>query len=130
VETLLKGELSNRQRIEGTDIGPTAVGGILMQDDEHGGKRSLRFESRTQNSAERKCSRLKKELLGILHYLRSIRYNLYGRHSIPRIDPATVKGTLRDHKQIKATGSRWVAYEWQSDYELQHIPGVTTVRTG
>jgi hypothetical protein len=62
-------------------------------------------------------------LLGILHCLRTFRIYLYGRRFKLRIDPTAVKGTLRDYKPVEAVISRWVAYIWQFDYELEIIPG-------
>ncbi|GBG60163.1 hypothetical protein CBR_g3406 [Chara braunii] len=52
-----------------TDGGPLAVVGVLIQRDEGGKERPIRFESRTLNFAERRYSQFKKEVLAILHWV-------------------------------------------------------------
>ncbi|GBG59949.1 hypothetical protein CBR_g282 [Chara braunii] len=75
-----------------TDGGPLVVGGVLIQRDEGGKERPIRFESRTLNSAERRYSQFKKEVLAILHCLKTFQAYIFGRRFILRIHPTNVAG--------------------------------------
>ncbi|GBG76709.1 hypothetical protein CBR_g22929 [Chara braunii] len=86
-----------------TDGGPLAVGGVLIQRDEGGKERPIRFESRTLNSAERRYSQFKKEVLAILHCLKTFQAYLFGRRFILRIHPTNVAGALKNYRPIDPT---------------------------
>ncbi|GBG60354.1 hypothetical protein CBR_g4311 [Chara braunii] len=80
-----------------TDGGPLSVGGVLIQRSEEGKERPIRFESRTLNSAERRYSQFKKEVLAILHCLKTFQAYLLGR---------------------------WIGFIWQFDYKVERIAGL------
>ncbi|GBG68808.1 hypothetical protein CBR_g3503 [Chara braunii] len=101
-----------------TDGGPLAVGGVLIQKSEEGKERPIRFESRTLNSAERRYSQFKKEVLAILHCLKTFQAYLFGRRFILRIDPTNVVGALKNYKPIDPTVGRWIGFIWQFDYKM------------
>ncbi|GBG60385.1 hypothetical protein CBR_g4343 [Chara braunii] len=107
-----------------TDGGPLAVGGVLIQRDEGGKERPIRFESRTLNSAERRYSQFKKEVLAILHCLKTFQAYLFGRRFILRIDPTNVAGALKNYRPIDPTVGRWVGFIWQFDYKIEWIAGI------
>ncbi|GBG78004.1 hypothetical protein CBR_g25938 [Chara braunii] len=107
-----------------TDEGPMAVGGVLIQKGEDGRERPIRFESRTLNSAERRYSQFKKEVLVILHCLKTFQAYLFGRRFILRIDPTNVAGALKNYKPIDPTVGRWVGFIWQFDYKIERIAGL------
>ncbi|GBG78597.1 hypothetical protein CBR_g27822 [Chara braunii] len=93
-----------------TDGRPLAVGGVLIQRSEEGKERPIRFESRTLNSAERRYSQFKKEVLAILHCLKTFQAYLFGRRFILRIDPTNVAGALKNYKPIDPTVGRWISF--------------------
>ncbi|GBG70932.1 hypothetical protein CBR_g8233 [Chara braunii] len=107
-----------------TDGGPLAVGGVLIQRSEEGKERPIRFESRTMNSAERRYSQFKKEVLAILHCLKTFKAYLFGRRFILRIDPTNVVGALKNYKPIDPTVGRWIGFIWQFDYKVERIAGL------
>ncbi|GBG64707.1 hypothetical protein CBR_g46250 [Chara braunii] len=107
-----------------TDGGPLAVGGVLIQKGEDGRERPIRFDSRTLNSAERRYSQLKKEVLAILHCLKTFQAYLFGRRFILMIDPTNVVGALKNYRPIDPTVGRWVGFIWQFDYEIERIAGL------
>ncbi|GBG81539.1 hypothetical protein CBR_g32528 [Chara braunii] len=107
-----------------TDGGPLAVGGVLIQQDEEGKERPLRFESRTLNSAERRYSQFKKEVLAILHCLKTFQAYLFGRRFTLRIDPTNVAGALKNYRPIDPTVGRWVEFIWRFDYKIERIAGI------
>ncbi|GBG73359.1 hypothetical protein CBR_g13079 [Chara braunii] len=104
-----------------TDGGPLAVRGVLIQRSEEGKERPIRFESRTLNSAERRYSQFKKEVLAILHCLKTFQAYLFGRRFILRIDPTNVAGALKNHKPIDPTIGRRIGFIWQFDYKVEYI---------
>ncbi|GBG86128.1 hypothetical protein CBR_g41031 [Chara braunii] len=107
-----------------TDGGPLAVGGVLIQRVEDGKERPVRFESRTLNSAERRYSQFKKEVLAVLHCLKTFQTYLFGRRFILRINPTNVAGALKNYKPIDPTVGRWVGFIWQFDYKIERIAGL------
>ncbi|GBG88788.1 hypothetical protein CBR_g48404 [Chara braunii] len=113
-----------------TDGGPLAVGGVLIQRDEEGKERPIRFESRTLNSAERRYSQFKKEVLAILHCLKTFQAYLFGRRFILRIDPTNVAGDLKNYRPIDPTVGRWVGFIWQFDYNIERIAGIRNKADG
>ncbi|GBG60537.1 hypothetical protein CBR_g8561 [Chara braunii] len=112
-----------------TDGGPLAMGGVLIQRDEGGKERSIRFESRTLNSAERQYSQFKKEVLVILHCLKTFQAYLFGRRFILTIDPTNVAGALKNYRPIDST-VRWVGFIWQFDYKIERIVGIRNKAEG
>ncbi|GBG63240.1 hypothetical protein CBR_g37326 [Chara braunii] len=113
-----------------TDGGPLVVGGVLIQRDEGGKERPIRFESRTLNSAERRYSQFKKEVLAILHCLKTFQAYLFGRRFILRIDPSNVTGALKNYRPIDPTLGRWVGFIWQFDYKIERIAGIRNKADG
>ncbi|GBG66562.1 hypothetical protein CBR_g64833 [Chara braunii] len=107
-----------------TDGGPLAVGGVLIHRSEEDKERPIRFESRTLNSAERWYSQFKKEVLAILHCLKTFQAYLFGRRFILRIDPTNVAGALKNYKPIDPTVGRWIGFLWQFDYKVEQIAGL------
>ncbi|GBG88955.1 hypothetical protein CBR_g48565 [Chara braunii] len=113
-----------------TNGGPLAVGGVLIQRSEEGKERPIRFESRTLNSAERRYSQFKKEVLAILHCLKTFQAYLFGRRFILRIDPTNVVGALKNYKPIDPTVGRWIGFIWQFDYKAERIAGLRNREDG
>ncbi|GBG67820.1 hypothetical protein CBR_g941 [Chara braunii] len=107
-----------------TNAGSLAVGGVLIQRSEEGKERPIKFESRTLNSAERRYSQFKKEVLAILHCLKTFQAYLFGRRFILRIDPTNVVGALKNYKPIDPTVDRWIGFISQFDYKVERIAGL------
>ncbi|GBG86630.1 hypothetical protein CBR_g41693 [Chara braunii] len=113
-----------------TDGGPLAVGGVLIQRDEGGKERPIRFESRTLNSTEWRYSQFKKEVIAILHCLKTFQAYLFGRRFILRIDPTNVAGPLKKYRPIDPTVGRWVGFIWQFDYKIERIAEIRNKADG
>ncbi|GBG62423.1 hypothetical protein CBR_g30376 [Chara braunii] len=107
-----------------TDGGPMEIGGVLIQKSEKGKERPIKFESRTLNSVERRYSQFEKEVLAILHCLKTFQTSLFGRRFILRIDPTNVVGALKNYKPIDPTVGRWIGVIWQFDYKVERIAGL------
>ncbi|GBG61090.1 hypothetical protein CBR_g19166 [Chara braunii] len=106
-----------------TDAGPTALGGVLVQKDEEGWERQLRFESRTLNVTERNYSQFKKETLTMLHCLRIFIYYVFGRRFILRVDPTALTQSLKNYSPSDPTIARWLTYIWMFNFEIERISG-------
>ncbi|GBG85690.1 hypothetical protein CBR_g40421 [Chara braunii] len=104
-----------------TDVGPTALGGVLIQKDAEGQEMPLRFESRTLNVAERNYSQFKKETLVVLHCFRIFRNYVFGRRFILRVDPTALAQSLRNYSPADPTIARWLTYIWMFDFEIERI---------
>ncbi|GBG59755.1 hypothetical protein CBR_g54858 [Chara braunii] len=107
-----------------TDGRPLTVGGVLIQRSEEGKERPIKFESRTLNSAELRYSQFKKEVLAILHCLKTFQAYLFEKQFILRIDPTNVVGALKNNKPIDPTVGRWIGFIWQFDYKVERIAGL------
>ncbi|GBG79137.1 hypothetical protein CBR_g28852 [Chara braunii] len=66
----------------------------------------------------------KKEVLAILHCLKTFQAYLFGRRFILRIDPTNVAGALKNYRPIDPTVGRWVGFIWQFDYKIERIAGI------
>ncbi|GBG73560.1 hypothetical protein CBR_g16903 [Chara braunii] len=106
-----------------TDAGPTALGGVLIQKDDEGQERPLRFESRTLNAAERNYSQFKKETLVVLHCFRIFRNYVFGRRFILQVDPTALAQSLRNYSPVDPTIARWLTYILMFDFEIVRISG-------
>ncbi|GBG64846.1 hypothetical protein CBR_g48314 [Chara braunii] len=113
-----------------TDGGPLTVGGVLIQRSKEGKERPIRFESRTLNSVERRYSQFKKEVLAILHCLKTFQAYIFGRRFILRINPTNVVGALKNYKPIDPTVGRWIGFIWQFDYKVERIVGLRNMADG
>ncbi|GBG85657.1 hypothetical protein CBR_g40388 [Chara braunii] len=102
---------------------PTALGGVLIQQDLNGEEQPLRFESRTLNTTERNYSQFKRETLAVLHCLRIFRNYLFGSRFVLRVDLTALAGSLKNFAPSDPTIARWLTYIWMFDFELERIPG-------
>ncbi|GBG87720.1 hypothetical protein CBR_g45874 [Chara braunii] len=106
-----------------TDVGPTALRGVLIQADMEGKERPLRFESRTLCTTERNFSLFKRETLAFLHCLRIFRNYIFGMRFILRVDPTALAYSLRNYIPSDPAVTRWLTYIWMFNFELERIPG-------
>ncbi|GBG76784.1 hypothetical protein CBR_g23000 [Chara braunii] len=106
-----------------TDVGPTALGGVLIQADAEGKERPLRFESRNLNATERNYFQFKKETLAVLHCLRIFWNYVFSRRFILRVDPTALACSLKNYTPSDPTVARWLTYIWMFNFELERISG-------
>ncbi|GBG88221.1 hypothetical protein CBR_g46788 [Chara braunii] len=76
------------------------------------------------NSAERRYSQFKKEVLAILHCLKTFPAYLFGRRFILKMDPTNVAEALKNYKPIDPTVGRLIGFIWQFDYKVERIAGL------
>ncbi|KAG2190783.1 hypothetical protein INT47_012934, partial [Mucor saturninus] len=118
---LLAPDMDKPFRVE-TDASDFGVGAVLLQQDETGTWKPLAFESKKLSKAERSYPAQERELLGILHALRSWRCLIEGK-------PFTV---FTDHlplkyfrSQVKPTPRlvRWISELELYDPTIEYKPG-------
>lgn len=112
-----------------TDASDIGVGGVLVQEDEHGSNRPVAFFSKLFNATQRRWCTYDKELYGILHAL-----------TRPDMEPlfkmASSLHVHTDHQNIvylmrRATVSpkvmRWRIALQDFNLQIQHVPGEENV---
>ncbi|GBG85923.1 hypothetical protein CBR_g40736 [Chara braunii] len=98
--------------------------------DEVGRPFILETDGGTLNSVKRRYLQFKKEVLAILHCLKTFQAYLFGRRFILRIDPTNVAGALKNYRPIDPTVGRWVGFIWQFDYKIKRIAGIRNKADG
>ncbi|GBG79155.1 hypothetical protein CBR_g28871 [Chara braunii] len=78
----------------------------------------------------RTTTEFKKEVLAILHRLKTFQAYLFGRRFFLRIDPTNVAGALKNYRPIDPTVGRWVGFIWQFDYKIERIAGIRNKADG
>ncbi|GBG84597.1 hypothetical protein CBR_g38880 [Chara braunii] len=87
-------------------------------------------DTTAHDDGERRYSQFKKEVLAILHCLKTFQAYLFGRRFILRIDPTNVAGALKNYRPIDPTVGRWVGFIWQFDYKIERIAGIRNKADG
>lgn len=109
--------------VVGTDASDYAVGAVLQQD--HGrGLQPVAYLSRKLSSAERNYAVHEKELLAIVHSVRTWRHHLQGaRHTIKVLtDHVTLRYFHRQPK-LSQRQMRWTELFQSFDLDIQYKPG-------
>ncbi|GBG92041.1 hypothetical protein CBR_g54161 [Chara braunii] len=87
-------------------------------------------DTTAHDDGERRYSQFKKEVLAILHCLKTFHAYLFGRRFILRIDPTNVAEALKNYRPIDPTVGRWVGFIWQFDYKIERIAGIRNKADG
>ncbi|KAG2190788.1 hypothetical protein INT47_000170 [Mucor saturninus] len=118
---LLAPNMDKPFRIE-TDASDFGVGAVLMQEDDEGIWKPLAFESKKLSNAERSYPAQERELLGILHALRTWRCMIEGKPFTVYTDHLPLKYF---RSQVKPTPRlvRWIAEFELYDPIIQYKPG-------
>ena len=108
-----------------TDASDYAMGAVLSQvwDD---GEHPVAFESRKMNPAEQNYPTHEKELLAVIHALRTWRHYLLGRKFTIVSDHHSLK-FLQTQPQLSRRQARWLELLAEFDYEIVHRPGKSNV---
>ena len=100
-----------------TDASDFALGGVLMQDNH-----PIAFESRKLSEAERRYTAHEKELLAVLHCLRTWRHYLLGSKFVVKTDNTAVSHFLTQPK-LNLRQARWQEHLAEFDFHLEYRPG-------
>ena len=108
-----------------TDASKYAVGAVLSQTVD-GEERVVAYESRKLNKHEMNYEVHDKELLAIVHSLRTWRHYLLGQRFSVLTDNTPAKHILtKSTDQLNERQARWLAFLADFDFDIQHIPGRT-----
>ena len=120
-------QLADQQKdyIVTTDASDYAMGAVLSQvwDD---GEHPVGFESRKMNPAEQNYPTHERELLAVIHALRTWRHYLLGRKFIIVSDHHSLK-YLQTQPQLSRRQARWLEFLAEFDFEIVHKPGKSNV---
>ena len=112
---------TSRELIVTTDASDFAVGAVLSQvwDD---GEHPVVYESRKMNAAEVNYATHERELLAIIHALRTWRHDLLGNHFIVVTDHNSLK-YLPTQPTLSRRQARWSEFLPEFDFEIVYRPG-------
>ena len=104
-----------------TDASDVAIGAVLSQPYENG-DRPVAYGSRVLNAAEKKYSCVERELLAIVHFLKTFRHFLWGRKFTIYTDHKPLQ-YLINHKDPSSRLMRWNLTMQDYDFEIKYCPG-------
>jgi hypothetical protein len=104
-----------------TDASQGAIGAVLSQMKD-GKERVLAYASRTLTKAERRYCVTRKELLGVVHFVKYFRHYLYGRPFLVRTDHSSLRW-LMYFKEPDGQLARWLEVLRSYDMTIEHRPG-------
>jgi hypothetical protein len=108
-----------------TDASNFAVGAVISQDFGNG-LQPVAFESRKMSPAEQNYAAHEKELLAIVHALKTWRVYLEGKHFIVQTDHASLR-YLQTQPSLSQRQARWLELLQEFDFEIKYIPGKTNI---
>ena len=108
-----------------TDASDFAIGAVLSQvwDD---GEHPVAYESRKLNATEGNYATHEKELLAVIHALRTWRHYLLGNHFIVVTDHNSLK-YLHTQPNLSRRQARWAEFLAEFDFEIVYRPGKSNV---
>ena len=104
-----------------TDASDFAIGAVLSQvwnDGEH----PIAYESRKLNAAECNYATHEKELLAVIHSLRTWRHYLLGNHFVVVTDHNSLK-YIHTQPTLSRRQARWVEFLAEFDFDVEYRPG-------
>ena len=103
---------------DASDIGLGAVLAQVIDGQEH----VLSYGSRILTKVERRYCVTRRELLAVVHFVKTYRHYLVGRRFLLRTDHASLRW-LRSFKEPEGQVARWLELLDSFDFELVHRPG-------
>ena len=107
------------------DASDFAVGAVLSQQYEDG-EHPVAYESRKMNSAEQNYPTHERELLAVIHALRTWRHYLAGQKFTVVTDHYSLQ-YLRTQPQLSKRQARWLDFIAEFDFDVIHRPGKSNV---
>ena len=107
----------NKSFVVETDASELALGGVLSQD-----RHPVAFESRKLNDCERRYSAQEKELLAVIHCLKTWRHYLLGSRFVVKTDNVGVSCFLSKPK-ISSKHVRWQELIAEFDFTFEYKAG-------
>ena len=104
-----------------TDASGESIGGVLSQVQD-GAERVICYGSRVCSPAEQNYDVTKRELLAIVHFLKTYRPYLLGRKFLLRTDHSALQWLRKTPLPI-GQQARWLTVIEEFDFDLKHRPG-------
>lgn len=104
-----------------TDASHSGIGAVLSQLQD-GQERVIAYASRSLSKPERNYCVTRKEMLAMVHFIKSFRQYLYGQPFILRSDHAALKWLLR-FKEPEGQLARWMEVLSEYDFTVEHRAG-------
>ena len=104
-----------------TDASDVGIGAVLSQETD-GHERVIAYGSRVLTKPERRYCVTRRELLAVVHFVKTFRHYLIGKKFILRSDHASLRW-LRSFKEPEGQVARWLETLDSYDFELVHRPG-------
>lgn len=105
------------------DSSSIAAGLAIFQEDQHGVRQPVRFDSIPFTDVESRYSQPKLELCGVYKALRRCRIHLFGQHFTLEVDAQSIVQMLNNPELPSAPMTRWLAYIKLFDMRVVHVPG-------
>src|SRR4051812_23925424 len=109
-----------------TDASDFAIGAVLSQGNDRGQLQPIAFESRKLSPAEQNYAVHEKELLPIVHAIKTWQVYLDGRHFTVQTDHASL-WYLQTQPTLSKRQARWLELLQELDFEIKYIPGKKNV---
>ena len=105
-----------------TDASNTALGGVLMQEDEDNNRRVVTYFSKKFSPAERNWPVHERELFGLVYALRKFRHYLMGAEVAYEGDHKPL-AWINTQKNLSQRQARWLETLASFDWVFKHVPG-------
>ncbi len=109
-----------------TDWSKTAIGAVLLQDDEHGVEHPIAYASRILTQAERNYAPTEGECLAVVWAVKKFRHYLHGRPFQILTDHHALKW-LQEARFSNSKLERWALALQEHDYEIDYQKGPDNV---
>lgn len=114
--------IPNKQFILDTDASDKSTGAVLSQT-QNGKETVIAYLSKTLNKHEQSYCVTRKELLAVVHALKSFHHYLYGQPVLLRTDNAAVSW-MKNLKQPTGQVARWLELLGTYNLNVTHRPGI------
>lgn len=111
----------SKQFVLDTDASGSGIGAVLSQIQD-GAEQVISYGSRSLTKAERRYSITRKELLAVVHFIKTYRPYLYGRRFVLRTDHSALKWMM-SFKEPEGQLARWLDTLSEYDFEIRHRAG-------
>jgi hypothetical protein len=108
-----------------TDASDYAIGAVLSQK-QGKGEQPVAYESRKLSPAEQNYAVHEKELLAIIHAIRTWRMYLEGQHFTVETDHASLE-YIKTQSNLSRRQARWLETLQSQDFEVRYRPGKTNI---
>ena len=123
---ILSTPIEGRKLKVSTDASDMCIGAVLQQQEEDGSFKPLAFESRKLNAAEKRYPVHERELLSIVHALKTWRHFLMGSKFTIETDHAPLRHFM-SQRTLTGRQARWSLTLSEFDFDIVYVKGSENV---